>query len=67
MIGKGYSVRSAQLEMNMVAEGYYATACLKEINQEMQVDMPILEMVYNIVYEKISPRIETALLADKLN
>ena len=67
MIGQGYSVRSAQLEMNMVAEGYYATACLKEINQEMQVDMPILEMVYNIVYEKISPRIETALLADKLN
>ncbi len=67
MIGKGYSVRSAQMEMNMIAEGYYATACLKEINQNLEVDMPILEMVYNIVYENISPRIETSLLADKLN
>lgn len=67
MIGKGYSVRVAQLEMNMIAEGYYATKCLKEMNQEIGVDMPILDMVYNIVYERIAPRIECGLLADKLN
>jgi glycerol-3-phosphate dehydrogenase (NAD(P)+) len=66
MIGKGYSVKSAQLEMNMVAEGYYATKSLYEINQKFGVDMPILSAVYHIIYEKISPAIEMKLLAEKL-
>jgi glycerol-3-phosphate dehydrogenase (NAD(P)+) len=66
MIGKGYSVKSAQLEMNMVAEGYYATKSLHEINQKFGVDMPILSAVYHIIYEKISPAIEMKLLAEKL-
>ena len=67
MIGKGYSVRSAQLEMNMIAEGYYAVKCIKEINETYRVSMPITDAVYHILYEKISPVIEMRLLSDQLN
>lgn len=67
MLGKGYSVKSAQLEMNMVAEGYYAVACIHEMNKKLQVHLPICEAVYNVIYEKISPRVEFKLLTDKLN
>ena len=66
MIGKGYSVKSAQLEMNMIAEGYFATKCLEEINKKFNVDMPILKAAHNILYENISPNIEIKILSDKL-
>lgn len=66
MIGKGYSVKTAQLEMDMIAEGYYATKSVHAINEKFQVDMPILEAVHNILYEKISPMIEMKILSDKL-
>ena len=67
MIGKGYSVKTAQLEMDMIAEGYYVTKSVMEIKNKFQVEMPIVEAVYNILYERISPVIEMRILTDKLN
>ncbi len=58
MIGQGYSVRTAQLEMKMVAEGYYATRCIHEMNLEYKVNIPIIDAVYNILYQKASFRQE---------
>ena len=67
MIGKGYTVKSAQLEMNMIAEGYYAVKSLHQINKNHKVHMPICRAVYAILYESHSPLIEMRLLADQLN
>ncbi len=64
MVGRGYSVKSAQMEMNMIAEGYYAVKCVHEINQKYGVDMPITEATFNILYENISPMVEFQLLAE---
>ncbi|MFA6085408.1 NAD(P)H-dependent glycerol-3-phosphate dehydrogenase [Mucilaginibacter sp.] len=67
MIGKGYTVTSAQLEMNMIAEGYYAVNCLHQVNRQYKVEMPICEAVYAILYKKSSPAIEMSKLAEKLS
>lgn len=55
MIGKGYSVRAAELELNMVAEGYNASKCIHTMNQTLKVDLPIMEAVYQILWEGASP------------
>ena len=67
MLGKGYSVKSAQMEMLMVAEGYYAVKSIHEINEKYLVSMPITDCVYNIIYDKVSPIIECMLLTDQLH
>lgn len=67
MIGKGYTVTSAQLEMNMVAEGYYAVNCLHQVNKQYTVSMPICEAVYRILYKKHSPVLEMRRLAEQLS
>lgn len=67
MIGKGYSVNSAHLEMNMIAEGYFASHSIHQINKIHAVDMPICNAVYAILYEKHSPVAEMNSLADLLS
>jgi glycerol-3-phosphate dehydrogenase (NAD(P)+) len=67
MIGKGYGVKQAQLEMNMIAEGYYAVKCVYEINKKYNVDMPITNAVYNIIYGNKDPKREMNLLSEKLS
>ena len=56
MIGKGYSVKSAQLEMKMIAEGYYATKCVNDIKTKFGLDLPIADAVYSCLYEGKNPR-----------
>ncbi len=67
MVGKGYGVKAAQLEMNMIAEGYYASKCVKQINRKHKVQMPICDTVYRILYEKAVPKAEMKKLSEKLN
>jgi glycerol-3-phosphate dehydrogenase (NAD(P)+) len=55
MIGKGFSVKAAQLEMNMVAEGYNACRCLYLINRELHADIPIATTIYRILWENLAP------------
>jgi glycerol-3-phosphate dehydrogenase (NAD(P)+) len=67
MVGKGYSVKWATIEMNMVAEGYYAARGIHEINKKFNANIPIADAVYRILYEKISPMMEMRILTDKLS
>ena len=67
MIGRGYSVNSAQLQLKMIAEGYYAVKCISEINEKLNVEMPITQAVYNVLYNRKSVRKEIADLTEKLN
>lgn len=67
MVGRGYSVKSALVEMNMVAEGFFAVKSLHELTIEKNVELPIIKAVYNILYEKISPSIEFKILETRLS
>jgi glycerol-3-phosphate dehydrogenase (NAD(P)+) len=56
MIGKGYSVKATQLEMNMVAEGYNASKCISIVNREIKAEMPIADTIYQILWENLPPK-----------
>ncbi|MFZ2285612.1 MAG: NAD(P)H-dependent glycerol-3-phosphate dehydrogenase [Bacteroidales bacterium] len=66
MIGKGYAVRNALLEMNQVAEGYFASSCIHEVNEKFKADIPIAETVYRILYADANPVHELKSLSKKL-
>jgi glycerol-3-phosphate dehydrogenase (NAD(P)+) len=53
MIGKGYSVKSAQLELNMVAEGYNASKCIRTLNESIKAEMPLAATIYDILWEHL--------------
>ena len=65
MIGKGYSVKFAQVEMQMVAEGYYASKAIAEINKRYKVNMPIARAVYSIIYEQQVPATAIRLMTEE--
>lgn len=67
MIGKGYTVKSAQMEMNMVAEGYYATKSVTKLISKYNIHMPITEAIYKILYKGKDPKRTMLELTDKLN
>ena len=56
LIGHGCTVKSALNEMTMIAEGYFAADCIRHINEKHNIDMPIAEMVYDVLYRRVSPR-----------
>ncbi len=62
MIGRGYSIKAAQMEMNMVAEGFYAVKCIWEISRQYHVEMPITKATYRVLYEGSLPSIEMTIL-----
>lgn len=66
MIGKGYLVSAAQLEMNMIAEGYYAAYCIRQIAEKHNIKLPICDAVYKILYENQPPSKIMQALADTL-
>ena len=67
MIGKGYSVKGAIIEMDMVAEGFNGSQGIHEMNKKFQVRLPIADAVYRILHEKMSPVIEMRLLVEELS
>ena len=67
LIGHGCTVKSALNEMTMIAEGYYAVECIRHINFKHKVDMPIADMVYDVLYNKVSPRKRMKALCELLH
>ena len=57
MIGRGYSVKSAQLEMSMIAEGYYAVNSLEKIRTSLNLDMTVAQSVYQVLYQNAKPEV----------
>ena len=54
LIGKGYTVKSAIQSMNMIAEGYYAADSVYKTGKEKGLDLPIINMIYEVLYQEKS-------------
>jgi glycerol-3-phosphate dehydrogenase (NAD(P)+) len=67
MIGKGYLVKAAMMEMEQTAEGYYGAKCIHEINRQYEVPMPIADTVYDILYRRVRPETAIMRLAEVLD
>ncbi len=67
MIGKGYTVKSAQMEMNMIAEGYYATNSVTKLISDYDINMPITSAMYKILYKGKDPKQVMNKLTEKLD
>ena len=67
MIGKGYSVQGALMEMGMVAEGYRSAKGIHAINRKFEVDMPVADAVYRILHEQVAPSIEMRILSERIH
>ncbi|MEJ2162845.1 MAG: NAD(P)H-dependent glycerol-3-phosphate dehydrogenase [Robiginitalea sp.] len=69
MVGKGYTVKSAMMEMNMVAEGYYATESAYKIKEafDKKVKTPIIDAVYQVLYQEKNAKKVFAWLADQIS
>ncbi len=67
MIGKGYTIHSAMVEMNMIAEGYYAAALIRQVRKEVDIKMPIANAVYKVLYKEKNPKKVMAKLSAKLD
>jgi glycerol-3-phosphate dehydrogenase (NAD(P)+) len=67
MVGRGYSVRSAMMEMNQIAEGYYGVNSIYKMGIELDINLPIVNFVYHVLYDKISPMIEVQILKELLS
>lgn len=67
MIGKGYSVKAAMMEMEQTAEGYYGAKCIHEINQRFNVPMPIADTVYDILYRRTRADLAIARLSEYID
>jgi glycerol-3-phosphate dehydrogenase (NAD(P)+) len=66
MVGHGYHVRAAQLEMKMIAEGFYATKSVWQLCRERGLSLPIAEAVYRVLYEQVAPKLEFGLMRQQL-
>lgn len=67
MIGRGYTVKAARMEMEQTAEGYYGAKCIHEINQRYEVAMPIADTVYDIIYRRVRADRAIAALSEQLD
>lgn len=63
LIGRGYSVKAAKMEMEQVAEGYFGVKCIHEINERYEMSLPILDGVYDILYRRVSPEYAISTMA----
>ena len=66
MLGLGYSVKAAQMEMEMIAEGFYGTKAIYEANQRIKVSLPIVDAMYEILYNRQKAKLIIKSLTTKL-